>query len=110
MRKTGGTEVATTIRVLTAVLLLAGCTHPLRTVYIDATVSAYDVIPAQGQDPAQTQADIAACRQKLIDEPGDLEPYAFSDPVVVGADVERAKRYTGCLRERGYTAEQRPMR
>jgi len=97
-------------RWLILVVMLTGCVHPLRGVSIDAVVNAYDVTPARGQDATQTQVDIAACRQKLIDEPGDLEPHWGSAPMAIGAEIERGKRYTGCLRERGYTAEQRPMR
>jgi len=59
-----------------------------------------------GPDPRRTRSVSA----ELLDEPGDRERYELTkSPVVIGAEVERGKRYTGCLRERGYTAAQRPI-
>ena len=95
--------------VLVVAVLFLGC--GLREMRIESTISAYDVRPLRGQDAAQMQADIEACKARLLEEPGQLE-LAF--PAATGVygtavDVERAKRYERCLAEFGYKADLRLM-
>jgi hypothetical protein len=88
-------------------LLLTSCVHPLRGTYLDATVSAYTVTPIRGQDAAQTQADIAACRQEL-EVLAPMEP-AVPAFMAIEAEAQRSGIYRGCMKARGYTTDLRPM-
>jgi len=98
------------IIVLIVVVLIAETGCGLRAMQIDMLAGAYDVRQLRGQDAAQTAVDVEACKAKLLEEPGQLEPYASADMVIaLVAEVERNRRYTRCLAERGYQAEQRPM-